>query len=262
MKDEWKVYLNCPCREFPPMADPAPIMAAYEEARRRAGRETPPRQGFLRRVFAKPQALPAPEYFVPVLIASGEDSSLEGLEWMEDGPPEERRRRLLSQPVEDGGALLARMLGRHRAWAAENGFDWPGEAAMGPMEGGEAVGRFLGVSDFQGKTIPLALAEIPVKHPWEVFAWVPFGGWNECPRNEEQMAAAKYWFERYGAVPAVITRDVLEYDLPAPVPRNKALELAMEQYAFCPDIVDQGYESVGRLADTLAKSSKWYFWWD
>ena len=29
--------------------------------------------------------------------------------------------------------------------------------------------------------LPLVLAEIPVSRPWEIFAWLPFGGWNECP---------------------------------------------------------------------------------
>ena len=44
----------------------------------------------------------------------------------------------------------------------------------------------------------------------------------------------------------------------------KAMELAMEQYAFCPDAVDQGPEdaSIGWLADTLRQSDKWFFWWD
>ena len=39
---------------------------------------------------------------------------------------------------------------------------------------------------------------------------------------------------------------------------------AQEQYAFCPDVVDQGGEdaTVGALADTLRQSDKWYFWWD
>ena len=43
-----------------------------------------------------------------------------------------------------------------------------------------------------------------------------------------------------------------------------AMELAMEQYAFCPDTVDQGPEdaSIGWLADTLRQSDKWFFWWD
>ena len=76
------------------------------------------------------------------------------------------------------------------------------------------------------------------------------------------MAVSKYWFESYGAVPALMTHDVLEYVLPAPVSREKSVELALEQYAYCADIVDQGVETVGRLADGLAQSTVWFFWWD
>ena len=25
------------------------------------------------------------------------------------------------------------------------------------------------------------MAKIPVKNPWEIFAYLPFGNWNECP---------------------------------------------------------------------------------
>lgn len=260
MYETQTAVLHCPCREFPPMANPAPIMTAYQEAWRRAGWEDAPQPDVLQRLFMKSQA--QPKRFLPVLIAVGEDSPLEGFQWLNGETPEERRQRFLSQPVEDGGAFLARLTAQHKESAAEDGWDWPGEEVLGPMEGGEAIDRFLGISDFHGKTIPVVLAEIPVEHPWEVFAYIPFGGWNECPSDEEQMAAAKYWFETYKAVPAVITRDVLEYSLPAPVGREKAMDLALEQYAFCPDIVDQGCESVGYLADSLAKSTKWYFWWD
>lgn len=260
MYEKQTAVLNCPCKEFPPMPDPAPIITAYQEARRRAGRSSSTQPGLLQRFFTKTP--PAPERFVPVLIAVGDDSPLEGFKWLENETPEEHRQRLLAQPIEDGRALLARMAAQNKECAEEDGWDWPSQEVLGPMEGGEAVDRFLGISDFLGKTIPLVLAEIPVKHPWEVFAHVPFGGWNECPSNEEQMAIAKYWYEAYKAVPAVITRDVLEYALPAPVGREAAMDLALEQYTFCPDIVDQGCESVGYLADTLAKSTKWYFWWD
>ena len=78
------------------------------------------------------------------------------------------------------------------------------------------------------------------------------------------MAVAKYWFEKYGAFPALMTHDVLEYVLPDihGISKEQALDLALEQYAYCNDIVDQGVETVGRLADGLAKSSYWYFWWD
>jgi len=78
------------------------------------------------------------------------------------------------------------------------------------------------------------------------------------------MAVAKYWFEQHGAVPAAMTHDELEFLLPVPVSKEKAMELAAEQYGFCPDIVDQEQDdpTVGNLADVLWQSTVWYFWWD
>ena len=73
---------------------------------------------------------------------------------------------------------------------------------------------------------------------------------------------AKRWYEQYGAIPAVVTNDVLEFRLPRPVDREAALALALEQYAWCSDIVEQGVGTIGALADTLARSTVWYFWWD
>ena len=113
-------------------------------------------------------------------------------------------------------------------------------------------------------TYPLILAKIPVKNPWEIFAYLPFGGWNECPNTPELMAVAKYWFEQYGAVPAVMTHDELEFLLPVPVSEKEAVDVAVELYGFCPDVIYQGPEeaTVGALADVLRQSTVWYFWWD
>lgn len=110
-------------------------------------------------------------------------------------------------------------------------------------------------------TWPLILAKIPVKNPWEIFAYLPFGNWNDCPDTPELMAAAKYWFQQHGAVPAAMTHDELEFHLPAPVPGNEAMEVAVEQYGLCPDM-DQNFEEIAALADTLRRSTVWYFWWD
>ena len=102
-----------------------------------------------------------------------------------------------------------------------------------------------------------------MKNPWEIFDYLPFGGWNECPNTPELMAVAKYWFEQHGAVPAAMTHDELEFTLPAPVPEEKAMGTAVEQYGFCPDVVDQEEDpTVGNLADVLRQSTVWYFWWD
>ena len=120
------------------------------------------------------------------------------------------------------------------------------------------------LGDNTDMTHPLILAKIPVKNPWEIFAYLPFGNWNDCPDTPELMAAAKYWFEQHGAVPAAMSHDELEFLLPAPVHKEKAMDAAVELYGFCPDVIDQGPEdaTVGALADVLRQSTVWYLWWD
>ena len=65
-----------------------------------------------------------------------------------------------------------------------------------------------------------------------------------------------------GRVPALAAHGVAEYVLPAPIPRERAMEVALEQYGYCADIVDQSFETVGALADGLPRATVWYFWWD
>lgn len=232
--EQLKEYLGCPCTYFPPMADDQPIMDAYRQARSRGKKEG----------------------FVPMLIAV--DELL--LECLEDS--DQVRAELLAAPLESGEEFLQKWLKEIKEELGEDEPDY-WEQLMGEVSDGEGIDSFLSLRDFNGKkTVPVVLAEIPIKNPWEVFAYLPFGGWNECPANEEHMAVAKYWFEKYGAVPALMTHDVLEYSLPAPVSQEKAMEVAWEQFTYCSDIVEQGVGTVGRLADGLTKSSYWYFWWD
>ena len=234
--EQLKEYLGCPCTYFPSAKDDSSIMEAYYQAQARGKKEG----------------------FVPMLVAV--DELL--LECLKDA--DQVRAELLAAPLESGEEFLQQWLREIKEDLEE---DEPGywEQLMGEVSDGEGIDCFLSLRDFNGKkTVPVVLAEIPVKNPWEVFAYLPFGGWNECPTNEEHMAVAKYWFEKYGAVPALMTHDVLEYGLPTVygIPREQALDLALEQYAYCNDIVDQGVETIGRLADGLSKSFYWYFWWD
>ncbi len=232
--EQLKEYLGCPCTYFPPMADDQPIMDAYRQARARGEKE-----GFL-----------------PMLVAV--DELL--LECLEDS--DQVRAELLAAPLESGEEFLQKWLKEIKEELGEDEPDY-WEQLMGEVSGGEGIDSFLSLRDFNGKkTVPVVLAEIPIKNPWEVFAWLPFGGWNECPANEEHMAVAKYWFEKYGAIPALMTHDVLEYSLPAPVSQERAMEVAWEQFTYCSDIVEQGVGTIGRLADGLTKSHYWYFWWD
>ena len=40
------------------------------------------------------------------------------------------------------------------------------------------------------------------------------------------------------------------------------MEVAVEQYGFCPDLDQNEDGSIGSLADVLWQSTVWYFWWD
>ena len=247
-------YLDCECTYFPSMADDDPIMSAYSYARRLGVRED----------------------FIPVLIKADDETLLECLVMNADPEHdadcyefdlktvEAYRKKMLSAPIKDGKAVLEGLTGQRREEAEDDDMDWEGEV-LGEMEGGYDNDR---LSCYWGSdshmTYPLILAKIPVKNPWEIFAYLPFGNWNECPDTPDLMAVAKYWFEQYGAVPAAMSHDELEFLLPDPVSKEKAMEVATEQYGFCSDIVDQEQDdpTVGNLADVLWQSTVWYFWWD
>ena len=247
-------YLNCECTYFPSMKDDDPIMSAYGYARRDA----------------------AHEGFVPVLIRADDETLLECLVMNADPEHDadcygfdlkavtEYRKKMLSVPVKDGKVVLEELIGQRKAEAEDDDMDWEVDI-LGETEGGGSNDRFSSYWDGDTEmTHPLILAKIPVKNPWEIFAYLPFGNWNECPDTPELMAAAKYWFEQYGAEPAAMSHDELEFVLPFPVPEDNAMETAEEQYGFCPDVVDQGPEdaTVGALAGVLQQSAVWYFWWD
>ena len=107
------------------------------------------------------------------------------------------------------------------------------------------------------------LVKVPTKNPYEVLGYFGMGGYNDCPLPAEQIAVAKCWYEKYGAAPAVITYDEIEFYVERPVQTlEETKKLAVEQYAFCYDIVDQCYGTFEKLADGLYKNIQWYFWWD
>lgn len=106
------------------------------------------------------------------------------------------------------------------------------------------------------------IAEIPVENPWEIFAYIPFGGWNDCPGNEDIMAISKYWFEKYGARPFAISNNRLVYNVDKPV--DEDIRFVDEFYAFCPDRVDKYMEdfNIGKLSKKIYNERIWYFHWN
>ena len=134
-----------------------------------------------------------------------------------------------------------------------------------PAPSGTDSGVFLSIMDFiEYEVKPLALLKLPTLEPWKSVVYVPFGGWGSCPAPGEMGAVCRYWFEKYGAVPAVITHDSIEFFLPRPVPEDQATDTAREHFALCPERVYQCTDSgtVEELARSLAASRLWYFWWE
>jgi hypothetical protein len=103
---------------------------------------------------------------------------------------------------------------------------------------------------------------VPTTNPWEAPAWLHFGGFGQAPKVAEQTAMLQSWYRRYGAEPILLSRDVLEMRVMRPPQTpEQALDLALEQFYFCDDIVYQGTGSLEALACTLHQVPTWYFWW-
>ncbi len=108
----------------------------------------------------------------------------------------------------------------------------------------------------------LCFVDVPVQSVYDVFCYLPFGG-VESPEPLEHRSIAKYWFEKFGAVPCFMSGDILQFHVKQPVEdEEEAKALALQQFGFCSDIVTQGCETVQNLASTLKGSRFWYFWWD
>ncbi len=104
---------------------------------------------------------------------------------------------------------------------------------------------------------------LPASQPWESPAYLLWGGVNEQPDTEVQVALARRWFETYGAEIIRMTESTIEFIVPrSPSTDSEAIELAVEHLLYAPDSADR---SPGALADQAAElldADLWFFWWD
>ncbi len=196
--------------------------------------------------------------FYPVIVCLDDYA----VEWLLEISKDYDREQLLTDWEDRGAQILKERYEEYTEHLDEQ------ELAdfIGNEKQGDVLGEFCSYCSFRDGTLEAdtLLLEIPVKHPWEIIAYVPMGGWNECPAPEEMIPICKYWYEKYGAVPAAFTHDVMEFYAPNGLNGNDPLETAKEHYAFCTDRIDQGTRTykVSELAAGLAESRIWYFWWD
>ncbi len=104
---------------------------------------------------------------------------------------------------------------------------------------------------------------VPTQDWTTVPAYLRWGGWNANPLPEYHVAALRSWRDRYGAELVGLGFDTMNIRAARrPETREEALLLAREQYAYCSDLVDQGYGTLSRLAASLQSDPWWWFWWD
>ena len=252
-------YLDCPCETFEPTRDKQMLHRAYSNARK---------QGEL-------------EGFVPILVVVSEHAD-NLLEMMYENVSEDYEHDIITPEFREkinmyrqnliqtanalkGKEFLDERFKEYQEFLDEDGVGSDSSFFAQPEDmTSHRIDEVFSGRDNYGSNLSheVILAKIPVIKPWEVIAWIPFGGWNECPPPENMIDVAKHWYEKYSAVPALISSDILEMRVENIINEKMAYELALEQYMFCSDIADQGGATVGELAYFLSKSNIWYFWWD
>jgi hypothetical protein len=104
----------------------------------------------------------------------------------------------------------------------------------------------------------------PTTVPWEVFAYASFGGWNDCPWPDEQLAMLRHWHELCGVEVVSHRGDWYELFVPRPPrTRHQAYWLHREMSAFG----EESFYNYGSYAhpdpiEAIRTSHYWYFWWD
>lgn len=163
------------------------------------------------------------------------------------------QERLLRMELEDGKSLLANLLEERKknsdVWAKVT--ETPLSSSLDDI----TDGRGFDFSDFEN----VYIVKVPVSEPWKIWAYVPYGDCKNCPSVEHQMAVSKYWFDAYGAVPAIVGQGRVAYVLSQLVYYVK--EAAMEQYAYCPDILEQSGCTIATLENSIKNDKVWTFRW-
>ena len=213
--------------------EPQALMETWQDARERGKREG----------------------FTPVLLLVDENFML-GLDddfFTDNEGFMQWKKRVLNAHVADGHTLLKERFADKKE-DYEKDCDWQIDI-VGFAGSCEAVND---ISYLMGETL---LVEIPGSEPWQIFAYLPVGSWNDCPSAEEHMAIAKYWYEKYGAVVVCMTTGTIAYYVSHPVKANDAMTLAEEQFAYSEDVL-QDFGNLSTLAEVDKQSTVWIMWWD
>jgi hypothetical protein len=119
---------------------------------------------------------------------------------------------------------------------------------------------FISERNYRIKGAPDRVSLLKTSDPYDALRVMGTNGWNYDISPEMVIARLKAWDARFGLVLHGVGFDWLEARLQRQ-PDNM-LEFAKEVYAFCPDVVDQGTETVEALAKDMRGTNTLFLWWD
>ncbi|MEU9403617.1 DUF4253 domain-containing protein [Streptomyces sp. NPDC048242] len=144
--------------------------------------------------------------------------------------------------------------------------DWPGPAPRRPAAADpDAVAAEVAAALVEHRLSSPRLALAPATRSADLPAAI---GWTGPINHENDVArlcaVLRSWEDRFGVRVVALSHNRLDLSVAAPPQTlDEALAVAVEHFAFCPDNVWQGYETLRLYAEeALVGSRHWTFWWD
>lgn len=108
----------------------------------------------------------------------------------------------------------------------------------------------------------VTLALVPAAEGWEVPALLAWAGAEHLDIDGgDHLSVLHFWHEAYGADLVALGLETMECLVGRPpTDARGAFELAVQQYAYCPALMDNLVPAIGGLAATLF-GRHWYFDW-
>lgn len=172
---------------------------------------------------------------------------------------------VMAKATEEARAEFIEERRREAAEMAEEGVEYPERGEWPHEPGGMDDPNELAIlRDLEGNLVEsVLLAHVPGRSGAEAIGALGYGAWNECPHPHVHVAFFRHWEQRYGVELVVCASDMVECLVSRPPStRDGAIELALEHFWYCADVVDQGAGTIEALANDLLNAPRWLFWWD
>ena len=120
-------------------------------------------------------------------------------------------------------------------------------------------GQFIYCCDIPGNGLQVGILN-GITDPYQIMKLAETNGANYDLMTDDIIAQLKKWDDSFGIRITGIGFDFCECAI-----INKDidyLKLANEIYSFCPDVVDQGTETLEALVDELKRTGSIFLWWD